>query len=604
MNLKTMYDRAYTINRGMQRLFKSFHIPTDNYCVFADFLIDNTPKLYQNKEWLILLAALFNPISHLLESRTPFFEECLKSPVAIKQMEAFKALFPQKFDAVINAFIALEIFSITYNDSSLTLPLRLQEFTKALEKQHEYMQALEQFLGNYQDNKKTAKDQWRQKQVNDETKAGGEEYEKTDREELKADSQTFMILKIFLEYVQNLQVEDKNRSKYRQIRENVSNCVNLYEKFIIDTVNAADDTDTDMDDDITSDIIWANFKRILFMATHEPYQEIGPAYIYWIFSKRIFKLGEPKTTDVDKPYQVSFLLGNERDFFPLNKKTHMQNATITDQANVHLFNSLCQFWEREELGEVGFSKFLLFRTMPIYADFLTFNPNPLRESRNKDIQHKYCNYHIAEFTNSLFVRLFASVSDSLFQSVKKWNFKQNISSAAVKNYFDSDETEKMPLDFDAYVPREIQVFDDSIQPLSKFDRARILRVVLNFAKRKENISQFKKIYITDAVERAEAEFSVDEYEEVFSEYQEEVCSIIDDELTQKIQRLNKITELEKEDFWDNLNDFVFDAICIACMKAVYRSYWEKIGQYFKTCLYEQDYEEAQYQTLKKFIKRE
>lgn len=303
-------------------------------------------------------------------------------------MPLFKEFEPKQFETYCEALQARQLFQCNVSSTSKIFYLRFKAIRTLLLKQRK-------LTSNYRE--------WFQQYLSKRKHMAAEINEIIADESLDDIPMecTIKLMKIAQEYLKNLMVDPKNRSKYTSAYERISQYI-MYSEITENDDNSSDEVNKEADD-----IVGSIFERMLKIARHcTSLRQIAPMYLCWLLEHRLLKITDPKT---DK---VNLLLTDSKteDLFPLKKEWHASKPSVSDQSRVYLFDEICALWEYYVDDNTALSRFLFEKTLPYYRDFMKSNHSIQAPNT---ITHQYVDYNIAIFSNDLLQRGLSVFHDML-----------------------------------------------------------------------------------------------------------------------------------------------------------------------------------------------
>lgn len=527
-----LYKRAIHTNVKTTELYQRLGLPIKSFYTLFDAVRRGNAKLRENENYLVLLVSLWSPIRHLFPSFAGPFYSFLTSE---EWQVGTKILFPQLYERITNSALFVARLYCHSSESSLNFFFRLSGYQKLLLNQRSLGADFEKWRKMYENHRPHMRQETKQLTAFD-------EYDPI-AEEVRMD-----LLHVFEEYVQNLMIDPKNRTKYKPVLSRVRSYIRAVEK----------ENDEDTDCDTADDIAGTVFERLLIYATqYEPLSLIGPVYICWIFEKRIFKIGNPENCNIN----VFLDTTKKEELFPLNCTVH-SIPTVADEAQIYLFDELCELWAKHNLGETKLSKYIFERITPYYYDFMKADLGHPR------ITHKYVTYPVKTFTNEFLQRALGDIFRNLYVNHQSQLCEAQITAKDWKNYFYKDKKEELPFLEKIFARYNAIINEYSFCGKKAFDFIRLLHAIYRAATQKEFLKKFETLYYFPNQE-LDYNASPDEWSQRCDRLlMDFICNLNftweDDNITDLLQKC------------EDLRYAISYAVVLVCSKAILRSYEKEL----------------------------
>lgn len=376
---RILYEKACKCNQTLKNLFDRLGLPCRNFYAFMHNVFTRPVELSANDDYLVLLAAIWGPSEHLFDSSNLQWGTCGSLSIDIYDLEELE---PQIFEELCVVVDKIQGCSKNACNSSITALIRFPEYRNLLCHQKEQLAAYKEWSSLYEEHRQHMREETKQLTASD-------DYDPVPPELL------LEVFQIFEEYVRNLCVEPKNRTKYKPIVTRVKNYISALSQEGETSVDSADD------------IIGTVFERLIINATrYAPLSKIGPAYLYWIFKNRLTKIGNPENAN------INLLLGTNtpEELFPLNEVWHSRCPSVADQAQVYVFDEICALWDKHCFGDTTLSRFLFEKATPFYADFLK---RDTESSTKREVTHNFLKYNMFTYSNEFLSRAVHDIAKKL-----------------------------------------------------------------------------------------------------------------------------------------------------------------------------------------------
>lgn len=595
MNVE-LYRRAQINNCNAITLYRRLGLPFESFYVLFDAVRRRNIELQTDEDYLILLVSLWCPIRHLFPSFAGPFYSFLASE---EWQVGFKILAPKLYDRITKSAQVAAQFYCHSSESSLNFYLRLSGYKKLLLNQQRLGMDFEKWRKIYEEHRP---------HMRQETK------HLTASEDCNSIEEGVRVgcLHIFKEYVENLMVDSKNRTKYKPVSDRISRYIQSIE---CETGNESDD------------IIGTIFERLLINATqYEPLALIGPAYICWIFEKRINKIGNPPdrkdckvckdcrpckeckkhknyktckdcaeredcntcrncTERKDSNVNILMTTTGKEELFPLNLTVHSM-PTVADEAQIYMFDELCALWKEYNLGRTELSKYIFERITPYYRDFMKANLS------HPHIKHEYVQYPVAIFTNDFLQRALVNISSNLYVSHQGFIDETQITAKDWRSYFDKEEKEELPFLKKIFIRYSTIIDEPDLwgKRLFRFNFIELLPVIYKAATRESFLEKFKKLYYFPS-SKLDYNTSPDKWNQQANELLMDFISNLDFPWKDDVRIV-----LDKS---EDLRHAIYCAVILVCFKVILRSYEKEILVFSKEALFRK-YSEEQYNKLFSF----
>lgn len=359
-------------------------MPTYNGFAFAHAFCRRNDILRNEDDYLILLALLWSPNEHLF-SPIPDNSEVVPDVLSetVTPFQWFKILEPEEFKIFCETQRKYQDFLNDISASSQIFALRFQDICALILRQRKLLLEYHGWIEDYSTKQKSMSAEI-SRLINNESM------------EPPKRGCVIHLMKIALEYIDNLMTNPKNRSKYKSARQRMDRYINAAKK----------DELEDGENDVLDDIVGLIFERLIMIAFfYPPYKAIGPMYLCWMLEKRLLKLTDPPK----EPTNWAFINNKKESLFANKIEWHEERPSTSDEARVYLFDELCVFWEDWADSSIGLSRFLFEKMLPFYLDFMKADIL-LPESC---MTHYFVQYDTAVFSSDPLQRILSVFSDML-----------------------------------------------------------------------------------------------------------------------------------------------------------------------------------------------
>lgn len=576
--MRNFYRQSKCTNDRIRSMLEELNLPTNNRYVFTKAFLQKAGQLQHDKRYLILLSLFWSPIGHLLGTARTVVDDFEESTELHKTLTRYEELEPACYKKLMTFMQDFKAFNLDIHPDSLNLPLRLNEYQALLMSQKAQHNEFKSWRSDYDARRPNMRAETLALHRSEQAKS--------------PDSQLVLdLLRIFHEYVTNLTVDSKNRTKYQVVLERVSSYIHAFKSELEEEDSAVDDFFE------ADDAIGSIFTQILRNAIDYPaLAPIGPAYICWLFKNRIFKIGNPTKED------VNLLLVNSKkeELFRLNTDWH-RSPSIPDQAQIYLFDELCALWEKYDLGSIKLSCYLFERSMPYYRDFIRadFKMPPEKPV----LTHRYVSYDVSSFTNE-FLQLSLSAIDLTF-SPKNFYIESRVDEDSWKSFLTAPENDDHGFSLlehhFAQTKELIALASSSRRSPVRINIHELFCVVYNLLSNEENekfIKTFEQVFLLSPY-GCGCNFLHESWVQKINSFFASILEEVEDRFVWKISH---------QDLWEEMENivsveyghFVFDAVLLICSKKLHDSYLAQIMSFSKQAFFE-TYTEEQYTYLEQFL---
>lgn len=572
--MKASYQRSQALNAHIRTLLKKYNLPTHNRYAFSKAFLKKAFQLQQDESYLVLLSLFWAPIDHLLGTARSVVDDFEESSALLPALERYEELEPECHHKLLTYLQDFKAFNLDIHPDSLNLPLRLSDYRELLLQQKQFHAQYNAWHTIYTKSLPHMQADLLALHQSDSAAPG--------------DPQLLLdLLLIFREYVKNLMVDPKNRTKYNIVDKNVA----AYIKFLKSELKN-DSTDID-DTSPTINYIGSVFTQILRNATDYPaLAPIGPAYICWLFKNRIFKIGNPLKEDIN----LCLVNSKKEELFRLNTDWH-ESPSIPDQAQIYLFDELFALWEKHNLGSTALSRYLFERSTPYYRDFIKADFKMTPEKPH--LTHHYVSYDPSYFSNDFLQRALSCIN--LTFSPKCFFPETRIDEAEWKQFLSSplhdDHGFSLLKNHFVQTKEMVELASQKRRTPAKVNIEDLFHFLYSLLK-EPYIKSFEQIFLLDPHGCGCNTMHIPWMKRV-NDYFDDIFHEIEDQFKWKISPAELKEEFEST-IRNEYGAFAVDAVILICSKSLRDSYLAQIMTFSKQAFFK-SYSDEQYAYLDQFL---